>query len=58
MNGMPSCDLITPDLDFHVLAQFAVEVCQRFVEQQHLRPADEAAAKRHPLLLAPDSWLG
>ena len=40
------------ELGPRVVAQLGVEVGQRLVEQQQLRPADQRAADRDPLLLA------
>ena len=39
-------------LDLHLLAQLGVEVRQRLVEQQDLRPDHQRAGERHALLLA------
>ena len=39
-------------LELHLLAQLQVERAERLVEQQHLRPVDERAGERDPLLLA------
>ena len=39
-------------LDLHLLAQLGVEIGERLVEQQDLRPDHESAGQRHALLLA------
>src|SRR6185312_10197525 len=39
-------------LDLHFLAQLGVEVGERLVEQQNLRPDHQGAGERHALLLA------
>ena len=36
----------------HALAQFGVEIAERFVQEQHLRLAHQRARQREPLLLA------
>src|SRR5271166_3378525 len=40
------------ELGAHVVAKLGVEVGEWLVEQQKLRPMNERAAERHPLLLA------
>ena len=40
------------DLDPHLLAQLGVEIGQRLVEQQHVRPDRKRARERDTLLLA------
>ena len=40
------------ELGAHVVPQLGVEIGERLVEQQELRPADQRAAERDPLLLA------
>ncbi len=38
-------------LQLHRLTQFQVQRPQRLIQQQHLRPVDQSAGQRHPLLL-------
>ena len=44
--------LVATYLDFHLLAQLAVEVGQRLVEQQKLGPRNQSPRERDALLLA------
>ena len=48
----PELLLQLADLDAHLLAQLGIEIGERLVEQQHVRPEDERAGQRHALLLA------
>ena len=49
--GQPELALQLADLDAHLFAQLGVEVGQRLVEQQHVRPDRERAGERDALLL-------
>ena len=49
---VPTRALDLAQLDLHLLAQLGVEIGQRLVEQQHVRPDHERAGQRHALLLA------
>jgi hypothetical protein len=42
----------------HLLAQLGVEVAERLVEQQDLRPDDQRAGQCHALLLAAEAGAG
>ena len=46
------------ELELHLRAQFGVERGQRFVEEQHLRPHDEATRQRDALALAARHLVG
>ena len=48
---MPQPPLQIPDLDAHLLAQLGVQVGERLVEQQDVRPRHDGARQRHALLL-------
>ena len=50
--------LIAADLDFHLGAQFAVEICQGLIKEKQRRPRDQAARQRDALLLPARQLVG
>ena len=51
-NGESKLGLQRANLNAHLLAQFRIEIGQRFVEQENLRLVDQCPRQRNPLLLA------
>jgi len=59
VNAGDAQPLLNPaNLGAHLLAQFGIEIRQRFVHEQHLGLHDQRAGKRNPLLLPAGKLVG